>query len=70
MRLLDAGVDHLDQNVGIIAELDHQLLVLLHVAEAVLVDDVSVVEEQIVLTSQLNFDVLESIWLSLHLCQR
>ena len=49
MRLLDAGVHHLYQDVGVVAELDHQLLVFLHVAEGVLVDDVRVVEEQVVL---------------------
>lgn len=59
VRLLDAGVHHLDQNVRVISKLDHKLLVLLHVAEAVLVDDVGIVEEQIVLTSQLDFDVLQ-----------
>ena len=65
VRFLDARVDHFDQDVGVVGELNHQLLVLLHVTEAVFVDDVRVVEEQIVLTSQLDLDVLESAGLVL-----
>ena len=59
VRLLNARVDHLDQDVGVVGELNHELLVLLHVTEAVLVDDVGVVEEKVVLTGQLNLDILE-----------
>ena len=65
MGLLDARVDHLDQDVRVVAELDHQFLVLLHVSEAVLVNDVGVVEEQVVLRSELNLDILKSAWLAL-----
>lgn len=61
MWLFDAAVDHLDEYVGVFIEFDHKLLVLLHLSEAVFVNDVSIVEEQIVLRSELNFYVLDVI---------
>ena len=61
MRFLDAAVDHLDEDVGIFVELYHQLLVLLHLSEAVLVHNVGVVEEQIVLRGQLDLHILDVI---------
>ena len=59
MRLLDARVYHFDKDVGVVPELYHQLLVLLHVSERVLVDQVGVVEEKIVLGCKFNFNVLD-----------
>lgn len=61
MWLFDAAVDHLNEYVGVFIEFDHKLLVLLHLSEAVLINDVSIVEEEIVLRSELNFDVLDVI---------
>lgn len=49
MRFLDAAVDHLDENIGIFIELYHEFLVLLHLPEAVLINNVSIVEEKVVL---------------------
>lgn len=58
MGFLDARVDHLNYYLGVVGKVDHQLLGLLHVAERVFINDVSVVEEQIVFRSYLHFDVL------------
>ena len=46
--VLDARVGHLNEDIRILLEVDHQLLLLLHVAESVFVYDVRVVEEQVV----------------------
>ena len=58
MWVFDAGVGHLDEDVGVFLEVDHELLLLLHVSEFVFVHAVSVVEEQIVLTRQLDFHLV------------
>ena len=47
--LLDACVEHADEDGGVLREVDHQLLLLLHQPEALLVQRVRVVEEQVVL---------------------
>ena len=65
MRLLDARVDHLDENIGIISEFDHELLILLHHSETIFVHDVGVVEEQVIFRGQFNLDILEIIGLTL-----
>ena len=65
MRLLDARVDHLDENIGVVREFNHELLILLHHSETVFVHDVCVVEEQVVLRGQFNLDILEIIGLTL-----
>ena len=65
MRLLDTRVDHLNENISIVREFDHELLVLLHHSEAVLVHDVCVVEEQVVFRGQFNLDILKIIWITL-----
>ena len=49
MRLLDAGVDHLDKDIGVLIEVDHQLLCFLHLTEAIFFNKVSVVEEEVIL---------------------
>lgn len=49
MRLFDAGVDHLYEDVGIFMEFNHKFLHFLHLSEGVFVYDVGVVEEQVVL---------------------
>ena len=49
MWFFDAAVDHLDENVRVFIEFDHKFLHLLHLPEAVLINDVSIVEKQIVL---------------------
>ena len=61
VRVLDARVCHLDEDVSVLLKVYHQLLLLLHVAELVLINTVRVVEEQVVLTRQLNFDLLDLI---------
>ena len=58
MWVFDARVGHLDEDVGVFLEVDHELLLLLHVSEFVLVNAVSVVEEQIVFTRQLDFHLV------------
>lgn len=65
MRLFDARVDHLDENIGIVREFDHELLILLHHSETIFVHDVCVVEEQIIFGSQFNLDILEIIGITL-----
>ena len=65
MRLLDARIDHLDENIGIVCEFNHELLILLHHSEAVLVYNVCVVEEQIIFGGQFNLDILKIIGLTL-----
>ena len=61
MRVFDARICHLDENVGILLEVDHEFLLLLHVAELVLVYVVRVVEEQVVLTCQLNLHLVDLV---------
>ena len=48
MRLFNTTIDHLNEDRGVLWELYHQLLVLLHLPESVLVNCVRVVEEQVV----------------------
>jgi len=57
--IFDAGVSHFDKDVGVLLEVDHQLLLLLHVAEFVFINTVRVVEEQIVFTGKLHFDFMD-----------
>ena len=59
MGLFDAWVGHPDEDVGVLLEVDHQFLLLLHVAELILVDTVRIVEEKIVLTCQLHFNLVD-----------
>ena len=49
MWLLDARVNHFDQDVGVLVEVDHQLLRVLHRAEAIFVYQVRIVKEKVVL---------------------
>mmetsp|Transcript_17555 Transcript_17555/g.42891 ORF Transcript_17555/g.42891 Transcript_17555/m.42891 type:complete len:218 (+) Transcript_17555:245-898(+) len=49
VRLLDAVVEHPDQHVGVLGEVHHQLLVLLHLPKPMFVEVVIEVEEEIVL---------------------
>lgn len=62
MRFLDAGVDHFYENFVELRERNHQLLIFLHLAEVVLRNYHLVVEEQVVLASELNFDVLNLVY--------
>jgi hypothetical protein len=48
MRLLDTGVNHLEEDRGVLSEVDHQLLGLLHAAEGFFVYEVGVVEEEVI----------------------
>ena len=57
--VFDAGVGHLDEDVCVFLKVDHEFLLLLHVSELVLVHAVSVMEEQVVLTSQLDLDLVD-----------
>ena len=59
VRVLDARISHLDEYVGILLEIDHEFLLLLHVPEFVFIHAVRVMEEQVVLTRQLNFDLVD-----------
>ena len=61
MRVFDARVGHLDEYVGILLKVDHELLLLLHVAELVLVHAMRVVKEQVVLTCQLNLNLVDLV---------
>jgi len=45
VRVLDARVGHFYEDVRVFLEVDHQLLLLLHVPESVLVDTVRVMEK-------------------------
>ena len=59
--ILDARVCHLYKDVCILLEVYHQLLLLLHVTELVLIYTVCVVEEQVVLARQLYLDLVDLI---------
>lgn len=58
MGLFYARVEHLDEDVGVIRVLDHQLLGFLHLLEGTIVEVVSVVEEHVVLRAKFNSDLL------------
>lgn len=45
MRFFNATVDHFDKDIGIFVELNHELLHLLHLSEAIIINNMSVVEE-------------------------
>lgn len=47
--VFDSRISHLDENVCIFLEVDHEFLLLLHMTELVLVNAVCVVEKQVVL---------------------
>ena len=64
MRVFDARICHLDENVGILLEVYHEFLLLLHVAELVLVHAMRIVEEQVVLTCQLNLHLVNLVGVS------
>lgn len=49
VRVFDCRIGHLDKDVGIFLEVDHEFLLLLHVTELVFVHAVCVVEKQVVL---------------------
>ena len=57
--VFDARIRHLDEDVGILLEVYHQLLLLLHVTELVFIHAVRVMEEQVVLTCQLHLDLMD-----------
>ena len=59
VRVLYARIGHLHEDVGIFLEVHHQLLLLLHVSEFVLIHFVCVVEEEIVFTRQLNLHLVD-----------
>lgn len=59
VRVFDAGVGHLDEDVCILLEVHHQLLLLLHVTEFVFIHAMRVMEEQVVLTRQLYLDLVD-----------
>ena len=51
MGFFDARIDHFDEDVGVLVELDHELLDFLHLTESVLVDDMGVMEKEVVFGS-------------------
>ena len=61
MRVFDARIGHLDEYVGILLEVDHEFLLLLHVAELILVHAMRVMEEQVVLTRQFDLHLMNLI---------
>lgn len=54
VRLLDAVVEHTNQHVGVISEVHHEFLLLLHGVEALQVAGVCVQEEQVALSGKLE----------------
>ena len=61
VRVFDCRIGHLDKDVGIFLEVDHEFLLLLHVTELVFVHAVCVVEKQVVLAGQLNLNLVDLI---------
>ena len=61
MWVFNARIGHLDENVGILLEVDHELLLLLHVAELIFVNAVRIVEEQVILTCQFNLHLMDLV---------
>lgn len=61
VRFLNAAVDHLDEDTWVFGELNHELLILLHLAEGVLVHSVCVVEKEVVFRGQLNSHILDVV---------
>ena len=59
MGFFDAWVDHLDEDFVELVERDHQLLLFLHLAEAVLCQQQRVMEKHIVLARELNLYVFD-----------
>lgn len=51
MWFFDAGVNHLNKNTWIFMELYHKFLCFLHLTEAVFINTVSIVEEEIIFRS-------------------
>ena len=67
MWLFNAGVNHFDENIGIITEFDHELLVFLHHSKTILIHNMRIVEEQIIFRRQFNFDILKVIGITLRI---
>ena len=65
MRLLNTGIDHLHEDVHVVLELDHELLLLLDCLEGVFVHDVRVVEKDVVLAGKLHLDVRKLVTFTL-----
>ena len=61
MRLFYTRVDHFDQDVCVFGELDHKLLLFLHVAVGIEGNFVRVVEKEIVFWGELDADVLNLV---------
>ena len=61
MWVLDSRIGHFDENVCIFLEVDHELLLLLHVTELVFVNAVCIVEKQVILTRQLDLHLMDLI---------
>ena len=56
MRLLNAAVDHLGEDVRVVIKRQKQLLSLLHLSVAVLIELMRVVKEQVVLAGKFHTD--------------
>ena len=65
MWLFNAGVNHFDENIGIITEFNHELLVFLHHSKTILIHNMRIVKEQSILRSQFNFDILKVVGIAL-----
>ena len=61
MWVLDSRICHLDENVCIFLEVDHEFLLLLHMTELVFVNAVCVVEKQVVLAGQLDLNLMDLV---------
>ena len=59
--ILDSRIGHFDKNVCIFLEVNHELLLLLHVTELVFVHAVCIVEKQVILTRQLDLHLMDLI---------
>ena len=61
MRFFNAWVNHFCEDISIVTEFYHQLLILLHMAEWVFINWVSVMEKQIILRGQFYFHILKLV---------
>ena len=61
MRVLNARVSHFNEDIGILLEINHEFLLLLHVSELVFINAVCVMEEQVILTGQFDLDLMNLI---------
>ena len=54
MLIFDAGVEHFDEHSRVVSEVNSKLLSLLHQLKPVFIENMRVVEEEVVLASELH----------------